>query len=241
MKAKAILGEIDNFIEKISFFPRFSILLFIAGAGLCYYMFTYSDVVNRRPQSVHQWRQADCLSMTMNYYKEDRPFFEPALHFLSIDGTGQTISEFPIIYYTVSRLWKVFGHHEYIYRFFTLGFFLCGLFALFKTSEWLLKDTLWAFFTTFLVLCAPYLSYYAFNFLVDIPALSTAMIAWFWFARYWRKRNNIDFFICLFFFFMAGLIKISSALSFFGLLGVLFFDTISKNGTTKFCVEDCKQ
>jgi len=46
----------------------------------------------KRPQSIHQWRQCDCLSITMNYFQDNNSFFEPSIHHLANDGTGKTIS-----------------------------------------------------------------------------------------------------------------------------------------------------
>jgi hypothetical protein len=71
-----------------------------------------------RPSSVHQWRQAACLSLADNYYEGNWNLFEPSMHIqFSDNGTsGKSAGEFPLLYYIVAILWKIFGKHEFIFR-----------------------------------------------------------------------------------------------------------------------------
>ena len=109
-----------------------------------------------RPYSIHQWRQADCLSITMNYYMEGLNFFEPKIHWLADGKDGKTVSDFPIIYYIVAKLWKVFGYHEYIFRLINTLIVFTGLFCLFKFIGNLLSDKFWAYIITFLLFTSPF-------------------------------------------------------------------------------------
>lgn len=79
----------------------------------------YHKTLSFRPQSVHAWRQADCASITLNYYKNGMNFFKPQVHNLTSDGgtTGYTAtSEIPVLYYFSAFLYKIFGPHEMIIR-----------------------------------------------------------------------------------------------------------------------------
>ena len=108
------IKEFSATLDKYSFFPKYSgpvfILLFIIMAAI----YNYHHILFYPPQSVHQWRQCDCLSLTMNYYQDDNPLFQPSVHYLREDGTGKTVSDFPLIYFTVAKLCKVYSRQENI-------------------------------------------------------------------------------------------------------------------------------
>ena len=115
------------------YFPKYSGLIFIIILLILSFTYNFQNILTLRPQGIHQWRQCDCLSITFNYFQDGNPFLKPAMHNLADDGTGQTASDFPGLYYFVAQLWKVFGFHEYIFRIVTLLLSFLGLFALFKT------------------------------------------------------------------------------------------------------------
>jgi hypothetical protein len=189
------------------------------------------------------WRQCDCLSITLNYYQDNNPFFEPSIHNLGIDGTGKTVSDFPLIYYTVAQLWKLFGYHEFIYRLVVLMFFFSGLFALFKIFENVLKDSVLAITGSLFLFTSPTLVYYANNFLMDIPAFSLAIIGLYFFFRFSRSSSNKHFYLFAFFYAMAGLLKISSLLSFIAIAGIFVFElfNVKINAGRKIFLEPLKQ
>jgi hypothetical protein len=216
--------EIPRTIQKHSYFPKYSgwifILLFIILSGI----YNYHHILFYPPQSVHQWRQCDCLSLTMNYYQDNNPFFQPSVHYLGWDGTGKTVSDFPIIYFAVAKLWKIFGQHEFIYRLIVILFFLAGLFALFKTFELILKDSLLAITAGLLLFTSPTLVYYANNFLMDIPAFSLALAGIYFFFRFSKSSDNKHLYLFAAFFALAGLLKISSLLAFMAVLGIFILE-----------------
>jgi hypothetical protein len=57
------------------------------------------------------WRQSDCLSFALNYCMENRSFFNPAINFIGESGTGQTVSDFPLIYFIIGNIWQFTGQH----------------------------------------------------------------------------------------------------------------------------------
>ena len=199
-------------------FPKYSGLLFIIILIILSFTYNFQNILTLRPQGIHQWRQCDCLSISLNYFQDGNPFLKPAMHNLAGDGTGQTASDFPGLYYFVAQLWKVFGFHEYIFRIVSLLFSFLGLFALFKTLEHILKDTFWAISGVILLYTSPMLVYYSFNFLTNVPAFSLAMIAWLFFYKFYKSQNYRYFYISTFFFLMAGLLKISALLSFIAVI-----------------------
>jgi len=163
----------------------------------------------------------------MNYYQDNNAFFEPSIHNLSADGTGKTVSEFPIVYYSVARLWKLFGHHEYIYRAVVLLFFFLGLFAVYKLFEKELRDSLLAMILALFLFTSPTLAYYANNFLMDIPSLSLALMGLYFFIKFIRKSKNKYLYYAALFYAISGLLKISSLMSFMAILGLFFFELLN--------------
>ncbi len=206
------------------YFPKYSGLLFIIILTILSFAYNFQNILTLRPQGIHQWRQCDCLSITLNYFQDGNPFLKPAMHNLAGDGTGQTASDFPGLYYFVAQLWKVFGFHEYIFRIVSLLFSFLGLFALFKTLEHILKDTFWAISGVILLYTSPMLVYYSFNFLTNVPAFSLALIAWLFFYKFYKSQNYRYFYISTFFFLMAGLLKVSALLSFIAIIATFLIE-----------------
>src|SRR3972149_5808757 len=107
---------------------NYSSLLFILALLCVSFFYNYHEIVFKRPQSVHKWRQSDCASIALNYYQNGMDFFHPETHNLTSDGgtTGKCqTSEIPILYYSVAILYTIFGYHDFIFRLVnTLLFFL---------------------------------------------------------------------------------------------------------------------
>jgi len=193
-------------------------ILFIAFLLTFSVLYNYPGILKSRPYSMHQWRQCDCLSITQNYYEEDRSFFEPAIYWLGDGKDGRTVSECPLIYFGVSRLWRLFGWHEYIFRLVNILIVFTGLFCLFRMVTDILKDGFWSLFTVLLLFASPLLVYYTNNFMADAPAFGIALIALFTFREGFNKRNKTLFLLSFLLFTLAGLIKISSLISFCAVL-----------------------
>ena len=190
----------------------------------------YSKTLFFGPMSIHKWRQADCLSITKNYFEEGMHFFSPTVHSLSAPG-GKAVAEFPIINYTVALLWKIFGEHEFIYKLLEYCIFLISIFVLFNTLLKHYASKLLIFFMVGLLLTSPLLVYYSFNFLSDVPALSFSMIAFcFLFSFYSNKRLGY-FYFALLFATTAVLFKASALLP---LCCILFFSLVDLVGLNSF-------
>jgi len=214
IKVKNIIQQLEN----RCFFPHLSRWLFVFLFLIMAYFYNYHEVLFKAPQSLHQWRQTDCLSLTLNYYQNNNPLFEPTIHHLGENGNGKVISEFPVFYWFVAQLWRVFGTHEFIYRLLVILFFFSGLFAVFKLMEDTIKDSLLALIGSLLLFTSPVLVYYANNFLMDIPAFSLALIGLYFFTRYCKSGSIKYFWFFALSFTFAGLLKISSLLGFAAIL-----------------------
>ncbi|MFZ4521606.1 MAG: ArnT family glycosyltransferase [Bacteroidales bacterium] len=188
-------------------------------------LYGYHDILFARPAYHHIWRQADCLSMTMNYYQDNRNFFRPAVNWVGDHG-GRTISEFPIIYFTVGQLWKVFGHHEFMLRLIDLLIVFTGLFSLFRFLREFLSDTLWAIIVPFFLFSSPILGYFTNNFLADAPALGLALTGGYVFWKAVQLESRKWYYFSFLLFLTGGLLKPSALLLFFGLLAIHLYSIV---------------
>lgn len=216
--------SVKSLIQKHSYFPKYSGVIFIVLFVIISFIYNYQHILFNPPQSLHMWRQCDCLSITLNYYQDNNPFLEPALHNLGEDGTGKSMSECPLVYFLMAKIWKAFGYHVFLYRLFVLLLFLTGLFALFKLFESCTRDSVVSMLFVLLLFTSPTLVYYANNFLMDIPALSLAMAGLYFFFRFEQTAKNKFLYRSAFFYVIAGLLKISSLLTFFAIIGLFILE-----------------
>jgi len=246
MNIQKLNQQLKNFPEKIAIkFPklhkvlsawarlrpeyRFIILLLFLAL-----IYQYPSILLKRPQSVHHWRQSDCASLALNYYQTGMHFFKPQTHNLTSDGntTGYVAtSEVPVGYYFIAILYKIFGYHDFIYRIINTLIFLFGLFFLFKTLTLLIKCFFWPAFLTLLFFTSPVLVYYGNNFLTDSSALAFALIAWYFFIKYYQTGIQKTYYISMLFFLLAGIYKITALMSLVSILGILIIEIL---GISKF-------
>jgi len=211
-------AAILSFIQQ----PAFVFVVVLAAFFIHY---NYANILPLRPQGTHQWRQTDCTSLALNYYQDGNAFFEPTVH-NQLGGTGKAVGEFPIIYYIIAQFYHLFGPHELIFRAFNLFLFFLGLFALFKLSHDFLEDRTWSIFSTFLIFTAPIIVFYVNNFLPDAPALGLVFLGWYFFFRFYRDQKQLWFLIAMAFFMIAGLIKVTAAMSFVVMGAIYVFEVL---------------
>lgn len=197
-------------------------IVFAALVVSLFFLNYYTKTLFFGPCGPHQWRQADCLSITKNYYEEGMNFFQPKIHFQGVKE-GRAVSEFPILNYTVAALWKVFGQHEFIYRLLEYLIFIAAMFTLFNTLLNSFRSSLLAFFATGVFLTSPLLVYYSANFIADTPALSLGIISFCLFYRFYHHKKLKHFYLSLLFGTLAVLMKASALMA----VSILFFFTIA--------------
>ena len=222
------MKKLQSINEKYFFNPKLYKWIFISSLIALAFYYHFAEIIFLRPAGIHIWRQCECLSITMNYFYNSMNFFQPAIHNQISDGgtSGLSAGEFPLLYYFIAILWKVFGHHEYIYRLVVLIIAFIGLYCLYRTLEDILKDSFWAIFLTLLLYTSPIAVFYSINFITNIPAFSFVLIGWHFFYRFYKSSRNHLLWLALFFFMIAGLLKISSAISFLLILFIYISDTI---------------
>lgn len=204
------MKELPILLTQITFW---ALLLAVAW---CY---NYPEILPKGPYSIHQWRQADCLSITQNFYKEDRPFLEPAIHWVG-EADGRTVSECPIIYYSVAKLWQWFGKEYWMFRLINVMLVFLGLWSLFRLSLRVTETPFWSMYIPLFLFTSPILAFYTNNFMADAPAFGLALT-----AGYLAYLGVVDhkrwaYYLAFFVFLVAGLIKVSSLILFIA-LGIL--------------------
>ncbi len=202
------------------------IIFIISFIGISLF-YNYPAILQKKNGAIHQWRQADCLSITQNYYKENLPIHTPKIHHIS-DKTGErgVASEFPILYYIVGNIWKITGQQEWIFRLLNVLIAFLGMFYLFRLFYDLFKSIIPSLFLSFFLFTSPIYIYYTNNFLADATALNLVFIGWYHVYKFYNTQKNKYLFYFLGWFLLAGLIKISSLFSFFALGGFALFETL---------------
>lgn len=195
--------------------------------GLCWF-YNFDKTFFQSPQSIHTWRQTNGLSITQMYYQYDLPFLQSEIqNQLGDDGlSGKTAGEFPIIYFTVAKVWQVFGKSEWSFRLFQLLTLFFGIFLLFRMLIPLTGNAIRAGFISMLVFTSPMFIFYGPNFLPDAPALAFTFAAWFYLYKYVEKHKNYFLWISAAFFFLAISLKITTATSFITIGAWIIFETL---------------
>jgi len=197
--------------------------LFLLSFIALFFLYGYYDILFLRPQSMHQWRQADCLQLAHNYLNNWN-FFQPSIHnyFSDNDTSGKSAGEFPILYYFVAILWKIFGEHEFIYRIVVLTIFYAGLYVLNDLLKNLFNSVFWSLSITILISTSPILVFYSNNFLTNVPAFSFMLLGWNYFYKYYIHKKNKWLIVSTVFFTLAGLLKMTAYISFI-IIGFYYF------------------
>jgi len=224
------LGKLKDYI---SFFGSSNPLLirlgFILALVILSVYYQYHKTVFYPPQSVHAWRQADCASLALNYYKHGMNFFYPRIHLLvSDDGTSGycATSEIPLFYYTVAILYKIFGVNEFLMRAMNLLIFISGMYYLFRLLYKLLKDYFWSGALAILIFTSPLLVYYANNYLTNASALALGIIGFYHFYSFHESKRVSSLYYSALFYLLAGSFKITGLFMVFPIIAFYFIERI---------------
>ncbi len=187
------------------------LIVFILLVAMLYSVLLPGSYIFSRPHGDHAWAQCDRASWALNYYQFGYNFTEPRTHNIVYNPSGIATGEFPAIPYLVSKLYAIFGFHEFIFRLITLVFTLPAFVVAFLLARKLLSNTLSVLTASLLWLCSPNLIYYSTTFLPDTVALAF-FAAGFWFIADSAVPNFKR--IVLFSFFASVAVLLKSSLLF---------------------------
>ena len=193
----------NGFIKYLQKTNDFLLFLFISLVSAI--LFSYPALINLPPQTLHLWRQSDCLAFALNYY-DGQEFFQPRVYNY-LNDNGLCAGECPLIYYIVGKIWKATGVQYWIFKSIQLLIFYGGAWALFKISLGITQSRFSSFFIICCYFSAPLVMVYAPSYLADIPSLSFGWMGLWSFYNYQKRKGLLPLsftFIC---FLLAMLLK----------------------------------
>lgn len=203
-----------------------SVTLFIA--ILFFFCSTYyHEMLHMWPRGIHDWAQADRLSLAINFYDRGMNFFLPATHNLW-PTDGITGVEFPIQSYIAAIGAKFFGrnHISTLFRLLNVLISCTGLLFLFLACYRATKDFIFSIVPPLFMFCSPIYVYYTCNYLPDAAACSIAFISFYFLLIYLDKPTSKPLVLTIGLLTLAALIKTSVALYLFGFLGYVFLQRV---------------
>src|SRR5690554_3966263 len=195
--------------------------LFWAIVVLLFFVYAFQEILFFPAHSIHNWRQADCISLALNFQETNNPFLPSIHNFISDNGTsGKSAGEFTGLYYLVGKLWAWFGVHLWIYRLINIAILFFASFSLYKAllKKW--DDVFWSLFVSLFIFTSPLIVYYTPNFLTDITALGFTIWGWSKFIRFTQEKRFKYLIFAFSFFTLAALLKVTAGISVLSLLGV---------------------
>lgn len=172
-------------------------------------MFQIPKIANLPMGSIHCWRQADCISMTNEFYNGKATLYTPTTHYTKKDGTRIASGEFPIINKTVAIIYKITKPTLKNYRYTIYLFYLTGIIFLFLIFFELSKQPVNSALLSLLIGCSSILVYYSINFLPDVPALSLGIISLYVWLLSRRSKRLMLYAFSIFILAIACLIKLT--------------------------------
>ncbi len=197
-------------------------LFLLALAGISF-LYGYNKIIVNPPYSMHQWRQADGLSIALNYYKEGMNFFKPKIHF-NYSAEGHAVGELPLIYYVNAIIWKITGQSHFTARLVNLLLVYLGLLALYKAIYKIINSQLLAIFIPLFIFSSPLIAFYSNNFLVNVPALSLMFLCWLYFVNYSRDKKLKYLLLLSLFATLSILLRTTMIIGFIPILIIFLFE-----------------
>lgn len=195
--------------------------IFIFGLFYLYSKINVAEKIKLRPVGEHQWAQIDRASMALTYHMDHPSFWLPRCHRAHRNPEGITAGEFPLIPFTVSKLYDVFGFHESLHRGLVLCVSIVGFFFIFLLANRFINNPITSVLVTLCWLLSPNLLYYSLSFLPDMAALSMLAIALYCMLGFDQLKwwNTLMLSLAL---SVAGLLKLSALLPALAILMVYF-------------------
>ena len=147
---------------------------------------------------------------------------------------GITAVDFPIHDYIPAVFMKISGINSiWIFRLYILLYSFVGLFYLFKLSYLQTNDTIKSIFILIFAATSPVFIFYQDGFLPTIPSLSNAIIGIYFYLKYLKQNNKIDFRLALFFLTLATLSRTTFAIPLLAFFGIELLRSIKREDKLK--------
>lgn len=181
-----------------------------------------------KPFGTHTWRQSDSASQFRNFYQNGTALWKPQL----MNQTGRegiAVAEFPITYYVAAQFAKVFGYSEAWCRGIHWLLFVTASLCLYLMALRFIDNPVIAVIPSLYFLNLPLYYFYGNNFLPNIPAISFAIIGWYYYFRFLYDGRSRALTWMLVFMTLGALIKASEAIHLLAaFLSLLFAHYVQK-------------
>jgi hypothetical protein len=171
---------------------------------------------------IHEWRKSDSLSIAWNYYY-GASFWEPQTNFISTWGNRNAAAEFPIIYYIVGLLWKLFGQHEWIAKLFSFGTLLTGLILFSKVVNYFFQNHTKSLIFIGTIFSSPVLLFYADTLLPNLFSFSFLLYSSYFLFQFITKERKYAIIPFTLFLTLAILIKVTVLIAVFSFVSSTLF------------------
>ena len=203
----------------MKFITYWSALAFIALLVLMSGIY-YSQQIHFWPQGIHDWAQADRLSLAISFYDHGIDFFHPRTHNIySTDGI--TGVELPLQSYLAAIGGKILGHNHInaCFRLLDIIITCTGLLFLFLACYKATKDFVFSIFPALFIYMSPILIYYTCNYVPDSAACALTFISFYYIIDYTNTNNSRKLVWAIFILTLSSLIKTSEVIYLLGFLG----------------------
>ena len=183
---------------------------------------------------IHEWRKSDSLSIAWNYY-QGSSFLAPETNHISSFGNRNAATEFPLIYYFVGNLWKLFGPYEWIAKLISFSTLIVSLSLFSSVVNYFLESHVKTLIFIGIIFSSPVLLFYADSLLPNIFSFAFLLFsAYFLFNFIVRKKKWAIGFFTLFL-SLTVLIKVTVLISLLTFAGgaTMYYFLHEKNLFTK--------
>ncbi len=215
--------SINDSYSKKKIYWLVAVVVLIIGIGYLYYQSNIDNHIISRPVGEHEWAQIDRASMALTYHMDHPSFWLPRCHRTHRNPEGITAGEFPLIPYSVSKLYDAFGFKEWLHRGFVLLITVIGFIYSFLLANRYIKDPLLSAGVIVCWLLSPNILYYSISFLPDTPSLAFIIIAFYYLTMPKEKIKTRHYILCSFFATLAILIKLSTFFPFLAVALIYFY------------------
>lgn len=184
---------------------------------------------------IHEWRKTDSLSIAWNYY-QGASFLSPETNHISSWGNRNAAAEFPLVYYLIGNLWKIFGPHEWIAKLVSYSMLMGSIVLFSSVVNHFLQSHFKSIVFSGIIFSSPVLLFYSDTLLPNVFSFSCILFSAYFLFQFlvnYKKWALIPFTVFL---TIAVLLKVTVLIFILTFAGatVLYYFFNQKNLFTKY-------
>lgn len=209
------LSPVLNLIRK----PVFAVLLIAVISGLMHLRIFNTDIVGP-----HAWRQTQTVSTIEHFATGSFDITQPYTYQF-VDGTNKLRMEFPLLQWMAGGIYRVFGEHLWLLRFFMFTIGLMTMFGMGKLAQAFFRRDDCFYIGAWTLCFSPVFYYYCINPLPDLLALCFSIWGLVYFFR-WNISGGYKSLIASVAFFALGTLCKLPFIVFYAAFGGFFMNQI---------------